>query len=69
MREFTLRGGSDWPVGIVHARPLAPWWHVKVGAGQRECVGTGTEPESRVGLGRLPERVEASWGAWWRTRG
>ena len=36
---------------MVHARPLAPWWQVKVGTGQRERVGTGTEPESRVRLG------------------
>ncbi len=50
---------------MVHARPLAPWWQVKVGTGQRERVGTGTEPESRVRLGCQEEVVDASRGPRW----
>jgi len=64
MREFTLREGRTGPFAMVSARPLAPGWQVKLGTGQRERVGTGTEPESRVRLGCQEEVVDASRGSW-----
>jgi hypothetical protein len=44
-------------------------WRVRVGTGQRERVGTGTQPESRVELGCLEEFVDAGRGSWWRAGG
>jgi len=37
--------------------------------GQKESVGSGTEPESRLGLGCLHERGEAGRGSWWGAGG
>ncbi len=37
--------------------------------GQKESVGSGTEPESRLGLGWLHERGEAGRGSWWGAGG
>jgi len=69
MRELPCETGLTGPCAQVHARPFAPLWHVRVGTGQRESVGTGTQPESRVGLGCLEEFVDAGRGSWWSAGG
>jgi len=69
MRAFILRGGSDRPIVLGSGQPVASLWGVGWGNGQREGVGPGTEPESRVGLGCLEEFVDAGRGSWWRAGG
>ncbi len=69
MRAFILRVGSDRPIVLGSGRQVAAWWGVGWGTGQRERVGSGTEPESRVGLGCLEEFVDAGQCPRWSTRG
>jgi hypothetical protein len=51
------------------AQPFASWWCVELGTGQRKSVGSGTEPESRVGLGCLQELVETGRCPGWSAGG
>ena len=69
MGEFLLRGGSDRPSFPGSVQHVAPLWCAGGGNGQRERVSSGTEPESRGGLGCLQERVEAGRGPWWGAGG
>jgi hypothetical protein len=69
MGAFPLRVGLSGPYDMDHAQPCAPWWRVGGGNGQRESVGSRTEPEARVGLGCLQELVNASRGSGWGAGG
>jgi len=60
MREFILRVGSDRSIFLGSGQHVAPLLRVGWGTGQRKPVGSGTEPESRVGLGCLEAFVDAS---------
>lgn len=67
MREFA---GLSSACAKVHASHLDSWWRVGGGKGQRENVGSGTDPEyvgSRVGSSRVKAVPGAGrcprWGA------
>ena len=66
---IALREGPDWPLCPGSCQAFRSIVRVRVGTGQRESVGTGTQPESRVGLGCLEEFVDAGRGSWWRAGG
>ncbi len=55
--------GRQGPFFVNPANPFASWGGVELEPGQKESVGSGTEPESRLGLGCLQERVEAGGGS------
>ncbi len=51
------------------AQCVAHLGRVGWGTEQRECVGSGPDPESRMGLGCQEEFVETGWCPRWCTRG
>ncbi len=56
--------GRQGPFFVNQANPFALWGG-ELEPGQKESVGSETEPESRLGLGCLQERVEESGGSGW----